>query len=331
MTVVQVVKDWMWPDLLRQSPGGRGEWQGVQFSLDKLEQADYVLVLNKAPQDTLVRCPPQHVWALMQEPPNEMFATMHRGDPAYARIYTSDPRLSGERYIHSQPALAWHVDRDYDQLARCGVPEKERGLSWVTSSQAVFKGHRRRLAFLERIRDRVPFDLYGRGFTPIADKWDGLVPYRYSLAVENFQNEYYWSEKLADCFLAWTMPLYWGCTRIADYFPPEAMIAIDIHDPQAVEAIRGVLFSGAWERSLEAIGEARRRVLERYQLFPWMAGEVERHEREHHVLPCRPEPVLLPANPRPRLTPSDRLRGLWRRLASQALRQKLARLRQNFE
>jgi hypothetical protein len=331
MTIVQVVKDWNWPDLMRQSPGRRGIWQGVQFSLERLEQTDYALVLNKPAQDTLVRCPPQHVWALMQEPPNEMFGTMHRGDPSYARIYTNDDRLRGDRYIHSQPALAWYVNRDYDELLSCGIPEKDRALSWITSSQTVFKGHRQRMKFLKRIQSQVAFDLYGRGFAPIADKWDGLAPYRYSLAIENFQNPYYWSEKLADCFLAWTMPIYCGCTRIGDYFPPESMVSIDILDPQVGEKIRAVLASRAWERNLDAIAEARSRVLERYQLFPWMAGEIERHEREHIVRVCRPEPILLPANLRVPLTPVDHLRRLWRRVVSRSLREKLARLRQYFE
>ena len=31
----------------------------------------------------------------------------------------------------------------------------------------------------------MPFDLFGRGFHPIADKWDGIAPYRYSIAFEN--------------------------------------------------------------------------------------------------------------------------------------------------
>ena len=30
------------------------------------------------------------------------------------------------------------------------------------------------------------------------------------------------SEKIADCFLAWTMPIYYGCPRIAEYFPAES-------------------------------------------------------------------------------------------------------------
>jgi hypothetical protein len=62
--------------------------------------------------------------------------------------------------------------------------------------------------------------------------------YKYSFAIENFHNEYYWSEKIADCFLAWTMPIYYGCEYINNFFPLEAMIRIDINDPDVVEIIK---------------------------------------------------------------------------------------------
>jgi hypothetical protein len=43
------------------------------------------------------------------------------------------------------------------------------------------------MKFLRKIqKNNLEFDLYGRGFCSIEDKWDGLAPYRYSLAIENF-------------------------------------------------------------------------------------------------------------------------------------------------
>ncbi len=35
------------------------------------------------------------------------------------------------------------------------------------------------------MRDQIAFDLYGRGFRHIDDKWEGIAPYRYSIAFEN--------------------------------------------------------------------------------------------------------------------------------------------------
>jgi len=317
--LVRILKDWSDPDLLRQTPGGAGGWEGVRFTLDPVPECDYAVVLNRPAEDAVVRCPPAGVWALMQEPPNESYREMHRGAAEYARVYTQDPCLRGARYVHSQPALPWHVDRSLDFLRGCGVPEKPRALSWITSNLTGWQGHRERMAFLEAIRGRVEFDLFGRGFSPIADKWDGLAPYRCSLAIENFSGPYYWSEKLADCFLAWCLPLYYGCTQIEEYFPPEALVRVDIRHPAAaVQTIREVSAGDRWERSLEAIAEARRLVLEEYQLFPFLAGEVRAHRRRAGGAAAAPRDVRLKAQPEPFYTPRERAAALPGRLARRA-------------
>ncbi len=164
--LVRILKDFADLDLFRQTPGSTGRVGEIRFTEESVESSDYVLVLNKPEADATVRCPPDHIWAVMQEPPNEVFGWMHRGDPSYARVYTTDEQLpAGARYIHSQPALAWRVEKDYDFLVRAGVPRKTRPLSWVTSNKATFRGHRARMQFLQvstkpggvrSVRHRVP-------------------------------------------------------------------------------------------------------------------------------------------------------------------------------
>lgn len=276
MLKVRIVKNWAWPDLKRQTPRCTGIWNGIQFTTDPIHTCDYLIILNCPPEGEriTVRCPAENVWALMQEPPNEWLKPMHKGIPQFSKIYNLDPDLRGERYICTQPALPWHVNRNYDELISCMPPEKSRSLSWVTSNLTEWAGHRARMAFLDKIRDNVHFDLYGRGFDPIEDKWDGLAPYRYSLAVENNVNPFYWSEKIADCFLTWTMPIYYGCTRITEYFPEEALVQIDINDPDSAEKIREAVASNRWLKNRDAIAHARELVLKKYQLFPFLTEEI---------------------------------------------------------
>jgi hypothetical protein len=149
------------------------------------------------------------------------------------------------------------------------------------------------LSFLSRLAAHVDFDLYGRGFAPIPDKWDALAGYRYSVAVENFVNPYYWTEKLSDCFLAWTMPIYYGCTNITDYFPAESLVQVDIDDPEAPAKIREAVRSNAWIRNREAIAHARDLVLHRYQLFAFMSAEIDTIERLAATRP--PSRVTVPS------------------------------------
>jgi len=292
MTLVRILKDYDWP-ILRQTPGSQGIWDGIRFTCDPVEQCDYAVILDRVCEDTTVSCPPEHIWAVMQEPPNEFLRPMHRGMMSYHRIYTQDDDLQGPRYIHSQPALPWLVNKDYDQLIGCAVPIKERGISLIMSDLAASEGHRARLCFFEKMRDHIKFDLFGRGFVPIEDKWDALAPYRYSLVIENFRNPYYWSEKLADCLLAWAMPIYYGCTRINEYFPTEAVVSIDIDDPDANEKIRAVISSGLWDHNLDAISHARRLILDRYQLFPFLVGEIRNFERSRDFETAIPRTITI--------------------------------------
>ncbi|WP_243370859.1 glycosyltransferase family 10 [Geotalea sp. SG265] len=277
MTLVRIVKDWESPDLYRQTPGHTGRWGSIDFTLAPVAKCDYLVILNCPPKDSTVtvKCPSGNIWAIMQEPPNEVWKPMHAGVNEYSQIFTQDIDLRGRRYIHSQPVLPWHVDKDFDFLVKFNVPTKDRALSWITSNYTYWEGHRSRMAFLNQIQEHLNFDLYGRGFKWIDDKWAGLAPYKYSLAIENFQNAYYWSEKIADCFLAWTMPIYFGCTRIEEYFPKEAMIIIDIADPSsAIEQIQSAISSNLWEKRIDAIAHARDLVLNKHQIFPFIAEAI---------------------------------------------------------
>ena len=77
---------------------------------------------------------------------------------------------------------------------------------------------------------------YGRGFKPIPDKAEAILPYRYHITLENSSVKDYWTEKLADAYLGGAYPLYWGCPNLADYFPSDAFTMIDIDDPDTAIA-----------------------------------------------------------------------------------------------
>ena len=282
MTLVRIVKDWDFPDLIRQTPGGSGLWEGIRYTLDAVDRCDYLIVLNnRMRSETRVRCPREHVWALMQEPYQPGFTDwMVEGHQPFSRIFTHCPLPNDRRYAVSHPAIPWHIDKTYDELVRLKVPEKARAVSWVVGNALDLPGHFKRMSFLQKLRKRedLPVDLFGRAVRPVADKFEALAPYRFSLAVENSSSPDYWTEKLADCFLTYTVPLYYGCTNIHHYFPEASIVAIDIRRPaEAFDIIERTLQQDEWEQRLPALREARRRVLERYQLMAHLGGLIRRY------------------------------------------------------
>lgn len=281
MTEVVIIKNWTKPDLFRQTPNSCGVWNGTYFTLETNRECDYVVVLNYSPQVVKFTMPPENVWCLMQEPPNEYFRYRHRTHPIFAKVYTQDETLKGERYIHNQGALPWHIDKTYDELINSPIPPKNRVLSCISSRKNSFQGQRERLRFIQKLQKQVSFDLFGYGFNPVTNKWDALAPYKYSLVIENYSGLDYWSEKLADCLLSWTTPIYYGCTNIDDYFPKDAIIKIDIHDPDVISQIQKIVKSDIWVKNRRSVIKARELILKKYQLFPFLANEIKKHEKEN--------------------------------------------------
>ena len=55
-------------------------------------------------------------------------------------------------------------------------------------------------------------------------KYDGLINYKYSLCVENCLALKIIFRKFTDSILCWTIPIYYGCTNISEYFPKHHFI-----------------------------------------------------------------------------------------------------------
>ncbi|PYZ02895.1 hypothetical protein C8039_08425 [Halogeometricum sp. wsp3] len=106
----------------------------------------------------------------------------------------------------------------------------------------------------------------------------GLSQYRYTLAIENYKGKNYFSEKISDALLAWTMPIYWGCTNLSDFLPEDSYIRIDIEDPSAPKKISDIVQSNIREKNIDAIAEARERILDRYQVWPTVQNAIENHK-----------------------------------------------------
>ncbi len=245
--LVRIVSDYDISGLLRQTPGGAGMWDGISFTTRPVAECDLLVMLNNRKLDPVsARCAPGNVWAIMQEPyvPN-LYDWLIEGHEPYARVFTHLIPSQDPKYVPSQPAQPWEVGLTYDELVAAAVPEKTRGVSWIASNLTFLPGHKRRTTLRRYLLEQAPdlVDFFGRGISRVARKWDVLAPYRFSLAIENSVGPHLWTEKVADCFLAWTVPLYDGCTNLEQYFPEDSFLRVDADNPAAVcatlEKLRG--------------------------------------------------------------------------------------------
>ena len=114
-------------------------------------------------------------------------------------------------------AVPWVQDRK--------VHEKTKLVSMIASNKRMCEGHARRLQFVDKFRDKL--DFYGRGFNEISCKEDGLRDYMFSVGIENAVYDTYFTEKLTDCFACGTIPIFYGCKGVTEYFDEDGIIFLD--------------------------------------------------------------------------------------------------------
>jgi hypothetical protein len=271
------------------TPGASLCWENVRFDFNPAEggRADFAVVLGNArPRDRFVAAPE-----------NTLFIA---GEPLSKKLY---PRAFYRQFGHvvdshaqshhphlhvSALGLNWHVGLDrernryrygYDYLAVLACPAKLNRVSVVCSNASKTEGQQQRLALLDGLKRRLGDRLvhFGRGFEPVADKMEAILPYRFHLVLENSVLPNYWTEKLADAWLGWAFPLYLGCPNVGDYMPEEALLSVnDLGVDEIASRIEGLLDEPLAPRREAAMQEARCRILDVYNPFAWAAQWTQR-------------------------------------------------------
>lgn len=136
---------------------------------------------------------------------------------------------------------------------------KTKMCSLIASTKRSQEGHLLRHAVADWITaEGHDVDLLGGGYAPFKDKSDGLAPYRYSVVIENVAEQNYFTEKLVDAILCNTVPIYWGCPNIEQFFDTSGMIicqnASDLH--RAIAAMSEADYAARLPKLLGAKSQA---------------------------------------------------------------------------
>lgn len=112
-------------------------------------------------------------------------------------------------------------------------------------------------------------DWYGRGINELRDgKLAGLSAYKYHIVLENGCWPHYWTEKLADAFVANCFPFYWGAPNIFEYFESGSLLKISLDDPKAsIRTIEKAIEQGLYEKSQISLSAARNKILTEYHPY----------------------------------------------------------------
>ena len=239
---------------------------------------DWLVVYDELRAAERLACPREHTILATCEP-----VSIKHYSCAYVRqfghLLTNRPDVDGHPHYHlGRGYYKWFCDRTHPEAMATTIPPKTKLISAVCSSkQMKHTKHFARFRLVSELAKALPeLEWYGHGVRSFGKKYEVMDPYRYHVVVENHIAPHHWTEKLSDAFLCECLPFYAGAPDLADDFPKESFIPIPIDDPaEAVRIVKEAIVAGEYEKRREAILEAKRLILTKYNFWEQVIGVIE--------------------------------------------------------
>ena len=137
----------------------------------------------------------------------------------FVSIFTHDVRLSSlsDVFVLTQCSAK-------SFLTHGEIYPKTKLVSMIASNKVMCQEHLYRQEMVKKYSSQC--DHFGRGYNEIENKEDGLKDYCFSFALENATYLNMFTEKITDCFMTGTIPIYYGIKNIGDYFNPDGIIML---------------------------------------------------------------------------------------------------------
>lgn len=217
-----------------------GNW----FKRDKLQCPSDVNIIVDAyiPPEQL---PQGKVWFIQVEPEaiNPTSDYICKNWASFEKIITFNERVLAEcpnavKYIYG---TTW-IDRSIWSSINC--TRKQFGVSSITGGKAQTVGHRFRLD-LYKNQHRCPIPSIWFESKNVNISWlkhpslktpnpvlkESKFPlfenFQFSLVIENSRQTNYFTEKLVDCLITKTIPIYYGCPNISEFFDTRGWIILE--------------------------------------------------------------------------------------------------------
>ena len=296
----------------QNTPDNLGIWKNIKGVID-INEAEYIIILDdlhvsflnngiqnflqKFNYDKIIHFQRENTTILNKQTNKSWYLTNVLPNIKYHITYEK-----GFLYTF---APASFINKTYDELKSMTYPEKTKNISCVISSKIlnhITDNYYKRVQFIQNYSKNYPnkIDIYGKGWnTNILgdnykgeldsyhninynnsnnDKSNGLIPYHYSIALENLPNEECISEKLTDTILCWCMPLYWGNKCIEKYIPTNAFHLIDIENKNIFNTINTIILKEPTLEEIDNIKTARNVILDKLNIWEQIYSIINDYE-----------------------------------------------------
>jgi hypothetical protein len=241
----------------------------IHFVTD--DSYEWLIVFNDK-KDFDVKVPKENVIGFIQEPPNHDFFDRNIGSYCGVVYTCTEPSAYGiEGNIVGFPAgMFYHMDGDVEEFLE--PIEKSKTLSMITSGiRGGFYEHRHNLA--RALASSNFCDVYGRGLAyrgvkgELRNKANGLLPYKFSICMENGIWDDYISDKIIDAVLCSTIPIYVGARNIKKHIPFAIQLQSFESPRHALNEINEIIQSVNYDEYISDLNKWKRKYLKHYNIY----------------------------------------------------------------
>jgi len=226
----------------------------LEFTL--ADNYDFAVVFNRANEEISQKA---KIITVIQEPSWNWAHDIKTYLKGSDYIIIHDPELFERTHqltlggnVIESPAYMFYHDRVHHSFYDDSEPyRKEKKLSIIVSALYFSRAnYRKRVGVLSKILDSdLEIDIFGRGFQindprykgELEYKYTGLLPYEYSIAIENCNEKNYISEKFIDCVLCNTIPIYNGAPNVSKVYDQRYFREINIDSSSIIEDIKTII------------------------------------------------------------------------------------------
>ena len=264
----------------KQTPNESGQWGSI-LGVSDFEEADYYIIFDSYPASYEKMIDFDRAILIRREPP-QIFQDSRVNIEKYFKVYNL-PCFEGNSFN----PVTWWIGKNYDELKKLKYYDidKTKRISCISSSK--WPERSKFVKFLSKsiteieVWGRWNRGLYDFDFTDftqykgeLKDKFHGLAEYDYSVCIENISYKNYWTEKIADAILSWSIPIYYGSPNIYNFFPQECVIPIDL-TKKSIKDIRDIVKNKPSSTEVDALAFARNKILDEYNIWNMIENIIE--------------------------------------------------------
>lgn len=173
-------------------------------------------------------------------------------------------KLNNAVFMPFNAALWYGTKEQGGELNPDTYLHKCKTISIIASNKLLCEMHQFRKAVAEKCKKYNLADTFGTfdGGPRVPKIADILTDYRYNIAIENYVDDYYFTEKIINCFASMTVPIYCGAPKIHEFFNQDGIITIKPTDLDNLEKILSQCCEKDYQQRLPAIKENYEKALE---------------------------------------------------------------------